>query len=69
MTVFSNLSGRARVFESQDEAVEAILSDKIVAGDVVVIVFEGPKGGPGCRKCCIQPATLNLKGWVKNAHC
>lgn len=40
-------SGRARVFESQDSAVRAILSDSVVAGDVVVIRYEGPKGGPG----------------------
>jgi dihydroxy-acid dehydratase len=39
-------SGRARVFESQDEAVDAILGDKVVAGDVVVIRYEGP-GWPG----------------------
>ena len=43
-------SGPARVFESQDEAVEAILSDRIKAGDVVVIIYEGPKGGPGMRE-------------------
>ncbi|TAN76289.1 MAG: dihydroxy-acid dehydratase, partial [Gallionella sp.] len=40
-------TGRARVFESQDDAVAAILADRIVAGDVVVIRYEGPKGGPG----------------------
>ena len=39
--------GPARVFHSQDAACDAIMADQIVAGDVVVIVYEGPKGGPG----------------------
>ena len=43
-------SGPARVFESQDAAVEAILGGKITAGDVVVIRYEGPKGGPGMQE-------------------
>ncbi|MEG2413230.1 MAG: dihydroxy-acid dehydratase [Clostridia bacterium] len=43
-------TGRARVFESEDTAIEAIYNGKIVAGDVVVIRFEGPKGGPGMRE-------------------
>lgn len=42
--------GPARVFDSEEEAVEAIKSGKIVAGDVVVIRYEGPKGGPGMRE-------------------
>jgi dihydroxy-acid dehydratase len=42
--------GRARVFHSQDDSVNAILNDKIVAGDVVVIRYEGPKGGPGMQE-------------------
>ena len=48
----SNLtfSGPARVFDSQDASVEAILEGKIVAGDVVVIRYEGPKGGPGMQE-------------------
>ncbi len=58
-------SGRARVFESQDEAVEAILSDKIVAGDVVVIVFEGPKGGPGMQEMLYPTSYLKSKGLGK----
>ncbi|MDH5218171.1 MAG: dihydroxy-acid dehydratase, partial [Gammaproteobacteria bacterium] len=40
-------SGPARIFESQDDAVDGILNDKIVAGDVVIIRYEGPRGGPG----------------------
>ncbi len=43
-------TGRARVFNSEDEAISAIYSGKIVDGDVVVIRYEGPKGGPGMRE-------------------
>ena len=42
-------TGPARVFNSEEEANDAILAGKIVAGDVVVIRYEGPKGGPGMR--------------------
>ena len=42
--------GPARVFNSEDEAIEAIYAGKIVAGDVVIIRYEGPKGGPGMRE-------------------
>ena len=42
--------GRARVFDSEEEAMKAILGQKIKAGDVVVIRYEGPKGGPGMRE-------------------
>ncbi len=42
--------GRARIFHSQDAAVNAILNDKIIAGDVVIIRYEGPKGGPGMQE-------------------
>ena len=42
--------GPARVFDSEDEAIEAILGNKIKPGDVVVIRYEGPKGGPGMRE-------------------
>ncbi len=42
--------GPARVFECEEDAIEAIKSGKIVAGDVVVIRYEGPKGGPGMRE-------------------
>ena len=54
-------SGRARVFESQDSAVEAILADKIVAGDVVVIRYEGPKGGPGMQEMLYPTSYLKSK--------
>ncbi|MDO5294049.1 MAG: dihydroxy-acid dehydratase [bacterium] len=43
-------SGPARVFDCEEDAIEAIKSGKIVAGDVVVIRYEGPKGGPGMRE-------------------
>ena len=42
--------GPARVFDSEDDAIKAIKGGKIVAGDVVVIRYEGPKGGPGMRE-------------------
>lgn len=45
-----NHTGPAKVFDSEEEAQEAINSNKIVAGDVVVIRYEGPKGGPGMRE-------------------
>ncbi len=58
-------SGRARIFESQDAAVEAILADKIVAGDVVVILYEGPKGGPGMQEMLYPTSYLKSKGLGK----
>jgi dihydroxy-acid dehydratase len=42
--------GPARVFDSEDEAIKAILGGKIVSGDILVIRYEGPKGGPGMRE-------------------
>ncbi len=58
-------TGRARVFESQDDAVAAILADKIVAGDVVVIRYEGPKGGPGMQEMLYPTSYLKSKGLGK----
>ena len=55
-------SGPARVFESQDDAVDAILGDEIVAGDVVVIRYEGPKGGPGMQEMLYPTSYLKAKG-------
>ena len=49
--------GVARVFESQDAAVSAILTGKIVAGDVVVIRYDAPRAARACRRCSIRPAT------------
>jgi len=58
-------TGRARVFESQDDAVTAILADEIVAGDVVVIIYEGPKGGPGMQEMLYPTSYLKSKGLGK----
>ncbi|MBS1186291.1 MAG: ilvD [Burkholderiaceae bacterium] len=58
-------TGRARVFESQDDAVEAILGDKIVDGDVVIIRYEGPKGGPGMQEMLYPTSYLKSKGLGK----
>ena len=55
-------SGPAKVFESQDDAVEAILGDRILAGDVVVIRYEGPKGGPGMQEMLYPTSYLKAKG-------
>jgi dihydroxy-acid dehydratase len=59
-------AGRARVFESQDDAVAAILADRIVAGDVVVIRYEGPKGGPGMQEMLYPTSYLKSKGLGKD---
>jgi dihydroxy-acid dehydratase len=58
-------TGRARIFESQDAAVAGILDDKIVAGDVVVIRYEGPKGGPGMQEMLYPTSYLKSKGLGK----
>ncbi|MGB9494896.1 MAG: dihydroxy-acid dehydratase [Azonexus sp.] len=58
-------TGKARVFESQDAAVDAILGDKIVAGDIVVIRYEGPKGGPGMQEMLYPTSYLKSKGLGK----
>src|SRR5574344_2488170 len=58
-------SGRARVFESQDSAVEAILGGAIVAGDVVVIRYEGPKGCPGMQEMLYPTSYLKSMGLGK----
>ena len=59
-------NGTARVFESQDSAVEAILGGKIVAGDVVVIRYEGPRGGPGMQEMLYPTSYLKSKGLGKD---
>jgi dihydroxy-acid dehydratase len=58
--------GPARIFESQEEAVEAILGDKILPGDVVVIRYEGPKGGPGMQEMLYPTSYLKSKGLGKS---
>ena len=57
--------GPARIFESQDEAVEAILGDKILPGDVVLIRYEGPRGGPGMQEMLYPTSYLKSKGLGK----
>lgn len=58
-------TGRVRIFESQDSAVEAILADQVVAGDVVLIRYEGPKGGPGMQEMLYPTSYLKSKGLGK----
>ena len=58
-------TGRARIFESQDDAVAGILNDKIQPGDVVVIRYEGPKGGPGMQEMLYPTSYLKSKGLGK----
>ena len=58
-------TGRARVYESQDAAVEGILGGEVVAGDVVVIRYEGPKGGPGMQEMLYPTSYLKSRGLGK----
>ena len=58
-------TGRARVFNSEDEAIAAIYEGKIVPGDVVVIRYEGPKGGPGMREMLNPTSALAGMGLDK----
>ncbi|WP_159567749.1 dihydroxy-acid dehydratase [Budvicia diplopodorum] len=58
--------GPAKVYESQDAAVEAILGKKVVAGDVVVIRYEGPKGGPGMQEMLYPTTYLKSMGLGKS---
>jgi dihydroxy-acid dehydratase len=59
-------SGPARVFESQEDAVTGILAGKIVAGDVVVIRYEGPRGGPGMQEMLYPTSFLKGRGLGKS---
>jgi dihydroxy-acid dehydratase len=58
-------AGPARIFESQDAAVEGILGGKVVAGDIVLIRYEGPKGGPGMQEMLYPTSYLKSKGLGK----
>ena len=62
MRVFGKFSGPAKVFDSQDAACEGILGGKVVSGDVVVITYEGPKGGPGMQEM------LYPTSYIKSRH-
>ncbi len=57
--------GPARVFHSQEAACDAIMADQVKAGDVVVIVYEGPKGGPGMQEMLYPTSFLKGKGLGK----
>jgi len=57
-----SISGPAKCFDSEEECLDAILDDRIKAGDVVVIRFEGPKGGPGMREMLAPTAAIVGKG-------
>lgn len=59
-------SGPARIFESQEDAIEGILNDKVKPGDVVVIRYEGPKGGPGMQEMLYPTSYLKSKGLGKS---
>jgi dihydroxy-acid dehydratase len=58
-------SGPARIFESQDAAVDGILNGKVAAGDVVIIRYEGPRGGPGMQEMLYPTSYLKSKGLGK----
>jgi len=58
-------TGRVRLYESQDAAIEAILADQIIPGDIVLIIYEGPKGGPGMQEMLYPTAYLKSKGLGK----
>ena len=55
-------TGKARIFESQEDAVDAILGDKVHAGDVIIIRYEGPKGGPGMQEMLYPTSYIKSKG-------
>jgi dihydroxy-acid dehydratase len=63
-SVFS-FTGPAVVFESQEDAVEGILGDKVKAGDAVIIKYEGPRGGPGMQEMLYPTSYLKSKGLGK----
>ena len=57
--------GRAYITESQDDAVQDILDDKVKAGDVVIVRYEGPKGGPGMQEMLYPTSYIKSKGLGK----
>ena len=58
-------TGPARIFESQDDAVQGILGGKVTAGDIVVIRYEGPRGGPGMQEMLYPTSYLKSRGLGK----
>lgn len=61
-----HFSGTARVFDSEEDALQGILDGKVVAGDVVVIRYEGPRGGPGMREMLSPTSAIMGKGLGKD---
>lgn len=59
-------NGKAKVYESQDDAVSGILNDEVQAGDAVIIRYEGPKGGPGMQEMLYPTSYLKSKGLGKS---
>jgi dihydroxy-acid dehydratase len=59
-------TGKARVYESQDDAVAGILGGEVVAGDVVIVRYEGPKGGPGMQEMLYPTSYLKSRGLGKD---
>ncbi|MCZ6822814.1 MAG: dihydroxy-acid dehydratase [Deltaproteobacteria bacterium] len=57
-----HMMGPARIFESEEDCLEAILDDRIGAGDVIVLRYEGPKGGPGMREMLAPTSAIIGKG-------
>lgn len=55
-------TGKARIFESQEDTVDAILGDKIFPGDVIIVRYEGPKGGPGMQEMLYPTSYIKSKG-------
>ena len=60
-----SFAGPARVFHSQEDAVDAILTDKISAGDCIVVRYEGPRGGPGMQEMLYPTSYIKAKGLGK----
>lgn len=58
-------SGPVKIYESQEESINAILDDEVVAGDIVVIRYEGPKGGPGMQEMLYPTSYLKSRGLGK----
>ena len=65
MKVTLTFKGPAHVFESQDDAVDGIMNNDVKAGEVVVIRYEGPKGGPGMQEMLYPTSYLKSKGLGK----
>ena len=61
-----SFTGKAKVFESEETALKAILNGKIVKGDVVVIRYEGPRGGPGMREMLSPTSAISGRGLGKD---